>query len=162
MTVSEDTFRELMSQFATGVTVVTVSGDGPHGMTANAVSSVSLDPPLCLVCVDHETRLYERFDDGIEHFCVNILSAEQQDLGEHFAGMAQLEGSPFETRSSQVTDEGAPVFDDSLAYLACSIEAMHPAGDHDIVVGRVTDGELLDPSAEPLLFFQGEWAAFSD
>ena len=162
MTVSGDTFRELMGQFATGVTVVTVSGAEPHGMTANAVSSVSLDPPLCLVCVDHETQLYERLDGGTDHFCVNILSASQQDLGEHFAGMAQLDVSPFETHASQTTDEGDAIFDDSLAYLACSTEAMHPAGDHDIVVGRVTDGEMLDASATPLLFFQGEWATLPD
>ena len=157
MPIDGDTFRNLMGQFATGCTVVTIPGDEPHGMTANAFSSVSLDPPMCLVCVDHGTTLYDRFDGGTDRFCVNILSEDQRDLAEHFAGMAELDEAPFDDRSTIDIDGEPLAFGDSLGYAVCEVLASHPAGDHDIVVGEVTEGELLETDDDPLLFFRGAW-----
>jgi len=157
MSVDGDTFRRIMGNFATGCTVMTLPGEEPHGMTANAVSSVSLDPPLCLVCVDHETECYERLSGGTDSYCLNILAADQQGLGDHFADIDKLPEDPFETRSVRTEVTGAPIFENSLAYVDCTVEAAHRAGDHTIYVGRVEAGEILDDEAEPLLFFRGQW-----
>ncbi len=159
MTVDGDTLREVMGNFLTGVTVVTLPTEPPHGMTANAFSSVSLDPPLCLVCVDHGTQTYEHLTSGIDEFCVNVLTADQQHLGEHFAGMNELEESPFESESTRTEATGAPVFDEALAYLDCSVDAAHEAGDHTIYVGAVEATDVQVPDADPLGFFQGRWTS---
>ena len=157
MTVSPDRFRELTGTFATGCTVVTIEGDDLHGLTANAFSSVSLDPPLVLVCVDHDTKSYDLLErDDIEGFTINILSKAQQDLGNHFADIEQVDEDPFETRTVDA-DTYAPVFEENLAYLDCSLSAAHEAGDHTIYVGHVDSGDSLNPDAEPLAFYQGEW-----
>jgi flavin reductase (DIM6/NTAB) family NADH-FMN oxidoreductase RutF len=157
--VDGDTFRRIMGNFATGCTVLTLPGGPPHGMTANAVSSVSLDPPLCLVCVDHGTECYERLSGPADGYCLNILTEDQRDLGEYFADMVELDDDPFRTRPTRTEVTGAPVFEDSLAYLDCAVDAAHEAGDHTIYVGRVEAGEVLDGAGDPLLFFRGEWDA---
>jgi flavin reductase (DIM6/NTAB) family NADH-FMN oxidoreductase RutF len=156
MTLEADTFRQVMGNFATGVTVVVQPTDPPHGMTANAFSSVSLDPPLCLVCVDHGTECYAAFEDGVTEFAFSILAADQQDLGEHFADMRDLD-TPFETKETMTASTGTPIFAESLAYIDCTLEAAHPAGDHTIYVGHIEDAAVLNPEAEALTFFRGEW-----
>lgn len=160
--VDGDTFRRIMGNFATGCTVLTLPGTEPHGMTANAVSSVSLDPPLCLVCVDHGTECYERLSGGTDAYCLNILTEGQRDLGEFFADMIELDEDPFESRPVRTEATGAPVFENSLAYLDCSVEAAHEAGDHTIYVGRVEAGDVLDGGGDPLLFFRGSWDALAE
>jgi flavin reductase (DIM6/NTAB) family NADH-FMN oxidoreductase RutF len=164
MSVDGDTLRRIMGNFATGCTVMTLPGEDrePHGMTANAVSSVSLDPPLVLVCVDHGTECYERLSGGTDSYCLNILAADQQDLGDHFANIEELDADPFEARPTRTEATGAPVFEASLAYLDCSVDAAHRAGDHTIYVGRVEAAEALNPEAEPLLFFRGQWDEIAD
>lgn len=159
-----DTFRSVLGQFATGVTVVTLPTDPPHGITVNAFSSVSLDPPLVLVCIDHDTRAYELLegdgdgdDDGVDGFCVNVLTADQRELGEHFADIVDLDRDPFVDDPTRVEASGAPVFEESLAYVDCSVETRHEAGDHTIYVGRVETGEVLNGEATPVTFYDGEW-----
>lgn len=160
--LSSDEFRRVMGHFATGVTVATMPSDPVHGMTANAVSSVSLDPPLVLICVDHETESYELFaEDEIDGFCINILTADQQPLGEHFAGMAELDDDPFESRPTRTAESGAPIFTDSLAFLDCSRHSEHRAGDHTIYVGHVEAGESLNADAPPLTFYTGDWGTLA-
>jgi flavin reductase (DIM6/NTAB) family NADH-FMN oxidoreductase RutF len=155
MSVDGDRFRRIVGNFATGVTVLTLPE--PHGMTANAVSSVSLDPPLVLVCVDHGTECHELLAGGTDVYCLNILAADQRDLGEYYADMLDLEADPFESRPTRTATTGAPIFENAIGYLDCSIEAAHEAGDHTIYVGRVEAADLLDGDADPLLFFRGEW-----
>lgn len=162
MSLDPDEFRVVMGTFATGCTVVTLPGSPPHGMTANAFSSVSLDPPLCLVCVDHDTETYERLDSGTEEFCVNVLTADQRDLGEHFANMIQLDEDPFEDRPTTTKATAAPVFEDSIAYLDCTVDAAHPAGDHTIYVGAIQDAAVLHGEADPLTFFRGQWGTIAE
>lgn len=156
MPANPDLIREVMGNFATGCTVVTLPGDPPHGMTANAFSSVSLDPPLCLVCVDHGTTTYERLSEETDAFCVNVLSESQQDLAEHFAGMSELDGDPFDDRPTRTEETGAPIFESSLAYLDCTVDAEHPAGDHTIYVGKIEETEVFHDD-DPLTFFRGQW-----
>ena len=155
-----DVLRDAIGTFATGVTVVTFPSDPPHGLTANAVSSVSLDPPLVLVCIDHDTESYDLLEnEGVDGYCINVLAADQQHLGEYFARMTELEENPFEAEATRTAATGAPIFEDGLAYLDCEVWEAVPAGDHTIYVGEVQDLAVLDEDAEGLTFFRGEWGS---
>lgn len=147
-------FRDTLGRFPTGVAVVTATGpDGPAGLTTNAFASLSLDPPLVLVCFDHGSRTLGVVRDS-GRFAVNVLRAGQQDLAHLFAGKA-----PHPEKFAAVThtaDHGVPVLDDALAWVVCDLQALHPGGDHDIGVGAVTEmGEGRD--GDPLLFYKGEF-----
>jgi len=147
-------FRAVIGSFATGVTIVTADGsDGPAGMTTNAVSSVSLDPLLLLVCFDNDSRTLPAVR-AAGRFAVNVLRADQEDLAHVFASK-RIAREKFEAVTHTVA-HGVPVLDDALAWLACDLEALHPAGDHTIGIGRVTHLDD-DPAAEPLLFFRGQY-----
>lgn len=131
-------FRAVMSRFATGVTVMTchVAGE-PHGMTANAVSSVSLDPLLALVCVGHDTEMRTLVRDA-RAFALSILPAEAQVLSNHFADASRPSGlAQFETVQTHTAVTGAPLLVGSLGWLDCRVWKIHDGGDHDIVVGEV-------------------------
>lgn len=158
--VDADSFRQVLGNFATGVTVVTFPSDPLHGLTANAFSSVSLDPPLILVCVDHGTDSYELLTEGgIDSFCVNILSEGQQHLGEFFANMTELDEDPFEADPTTTAETGAPVFEESVAYIDCEVWDDFPAGDHTIYVGEVQSADVLNEEAPGLTFFRGRWGS---
>lgn len=160
--VDGDTFRQVLGSFATGVTVVTFPSDPPHGLTANAFSSVSLDPPLVLVCVDHDTESYSLLTEGgIKEFCVNILAEGQQHLGEYFANMRELDESPFDTEETSTAETGTPVFDESLAYIDCTVWDSHRAGDHTIYIGEVAEASILNPDTPALTFFRGQWGTLT-
>lgn len=155
-------FREVMGQFATGVTVVTLPGESPHGITVNAFASLSLDPPLVLVSLDHGTEAHRLLaDEAVNSYCVNILAWDQRHLAKHFAGMTDGDVDPFneEPTSAEVTD--APVFSESLAYVDCTLYDAVEAGDHTIYVGRAERAETLRPNADPLTFYQGNWGTIA-
>jgi 3,4-dihydroxy-2-butanone 4-phosphate synthase len=149
--------REVMGHFATGVSVVTAreSGGAPVGTTANAISSVSLDPPLLLACLarSSETLAAIRAEG---RFGINILSREQRHHSDRFARKGDA------VRSHEVEfddhDMGVPVLPDSLATVVCEVEAIHPAGDHEIVVGIAHHLEHREPGARPLLFYRGSYS----
>jgi len=157
--VDSDTFRQVMGNFAAGVTVVTLP-DPAHGITVNAFASVSLDPPLVLVCLDHDSEAFRRFEEGADRFCVNVLAADQRHLGEYFANMGDLETDPFETEATRTAATGAPVFEDAIAYLDCTVAASHEAGDHTIYVGSVEDAAIQRADAPALTYFRGGWGSF--
>jgi 3-hydroxy-9,10-secoandrosta-1,3,5(10)-triene-9,17-dione monooxygenase reductase component len=145
-------FRDTVGRFPTGVAVVTASGpDGPAGLTTNAFSSLSLDPPLVLVCFDHGSRTLAVVRES-RRFAVNVLRAGDDDLARLFAGKA-----PHPEKFAAVThtvDHGVPVLDSALAWLVCDLQALHPGGDHEIGVGAVTAmGD--DPAGQPLVFYGG-------
>lgn len=147
-------FRNAMGRFATGVAVITVGDDQQRGgMTVNSLTSLSLDPPLLLFCPKNESATLDLVK---EHgtFAVNLLSADQADLCGQFAG--KVEGDKFNgvaAHAGPVT--GTPLLDGSLASVECQLEAIHPGGDHAIVVGRVVGFETSQPQ-EPLLFWNGK------
>lgn len=145
-------FRDTLGAFPTGVAVVTATGDrGPAGLTTNAFSSLSLDPPLVLVCFDLGSRTLAVVRES-RRFAVNVLRAGQDDLARLFAGKA-----PHPEKFAAVThtaDHGVPVLDDALAWLVCDLEALHPGGDHEIGIGRVT-ALGHDPAGQPLVFHHG-------
>lgn len=157
--VNTDRFRTVMGNFATGVTVVTLP-EPYHGITVNCFASVSLQPPLVLVCIDEETETYMRFESGTESFCVNVLAGDQRHLGEHFAGIVD-HGDPFNEESIRIAETGAPVFDDTLAFLDCVTVDSLKSGDHTIYVGKPQAAEVLRPEASALTYFRGEWGTFS-
>jgi flavin reductase (DIM6/NTAB) family NADH-FMN oxidoreductase RutF len=156
--VDSDTFREVMGNFAAGVTVVTLP-DPDHGITVNAFASLSLDPTLVLVCIDHDTEAYERLSGDAGGYCVNLLAGDQRHLGEHFADIDALEDSPFDAEPTRREESGAAVFEQSLAYLDCSVTESFEAGDHTVYVGAVEAAEVLRPDAPALTFFRGEWGS---
>lgn len=160
MTVDAARFRHMMGQFATGVTVITVQqGDLMHGMTANAFTSLSLDPPMVLFCVGKTARM-ARLLEGADGFAINILAADQEELSRHFAGRKDQPESAIELlRRGPV----APLVPGSLGSISCTIEAMHGGGDHWIVVGHVVELHDADvrPVRQPLVFFNSRYATLS-
>lgn len=133
-----DRLREVMSRFATGVTVMTCRHEGePHGMTANAVSSVSLDPLLVLVCVERDTEM-RRLVHDTQAFALSILPASARDLSDHFAdGDRPFGSAQFADVATTTAVTGAPVLDAAVGWLDCRVWKVHDGGDHDIVVGEV-------------------------
>lgn len=143
--------RDACGAFATGVTVVTTVGpDGPLGITANSFSSLSLDPPLVLWAPACRSARYQAFAQA-QRFTIHILNAEQLDLAGDFA---QSGDAPFADHNWIDGPAGVPEFTGCAALLRCSLHAVHPGGDHAIVVGAVESLEH-DPNPHPLVFHAG-------
>ncbi|MDX1659471.1 MAG: flavin reductase family protein [Nitriliruptorales bacterium] len=157
--LTEDRFRAVMSRFATGVTVMTSCGEGlPHGMTANAVASLSLDPPLVLVCVERGTVMEEMVEtSGV--FALSFLPAGRKDLSEHFADPGRPVGDEqFEPVTTRTATSGAPVLDGAVGWVDCEVWATYDGGDHVIVVGQVVDlGRDSDEHA--LVYFRSAYGS---
>jgi flavin reductase (DIM6/NTAB) family NADH-FMN oxidoreductase RutF len=151
-------FRHAIGHFATGVTVVTSIGpDGvPVGTTANAVSSLSLDPPLILVCFDRASLTLEAVRSH-GAFAVNVLAAPQQHLSSNFARRG-LSAAWDEVRH-RPGSTGSPRLHGVLAVLECTVEHRLPGGDHEIVVGRVREVETAADGVAPLLYWRGAYAS---
>jgi flavin reductase (DIM6/NTAB) family NADH-FMN oxidoreductase RutF len=152
-------YREVMGSFATGVAIVTAHSDaGPAGLTTNAVTSLSLDPLLLLVCFDNGSRTLPIVEQA-GRFAVNVLRAGQEDLARVFASKRVAE-EKFESVTHTVA-HGVPVLDDALAWVACDLASVQAVGDHSIGIGRVTHVSSDDDPAganDPLLFFRGGFA----
>lgn len=145
--------RKIMGRFATGVTVVTTAGEGGMGgLTANAVASLSLDPPLVLVAVDKRAGSYPEIKTN-GCYAVNILAADQEEISRRFAtpGPKDFSGLAW---NAVVT--GAPVFAGTLGYVDCRLKEILPGGDHDIFVGEIVAGDARD-DGQPLLYFSGKY-----
>ncbi|MDQ7820904.1 MAG: flavin reductase family protein [Armatimonadota bacterium] len=143
-------FRTALGRFATGVTVVTASTPaGVHGMTANAFSSVSLNPPLVLVAVSRRARMHGHLL-AATHFGVSVLADHQEAHAWHFAGRPQAD-----LATAFVWRRAVPLLDGALAHLVCALEATHPGGDHTLFLGRVED--LWYRDGMPLVFFAGRF-----
>ena len=147
--------RQVLGHFCTGVTVVTsVDGAEPVGFACQSFSSLSLDPPLVLFCPSRSSTSWARIGRS-GHFCVNVLAQDQQDVSSAFGKPG---ASKFGGLGWHRSPNGAPVLDGVLTWVDCVIETVHEAGDHDVVVGRVT--ELGSPrDAAPLLFYRGSYTA---
>src|SRR5437660_924691 len=162
MTLNPAEFRKAMGAFATGVTIITVDLDSEvHGMTANAFTSVSLDPMLVLVCVDHSTRTHAHLH-AKKRFGINVLCEDQKAISEYYARpertheRAQEEaGASFER-----TAHGTPMLSGALAYLECRLHSAQDAGDHTIFIAEVED--VVIRRGEPLLFFRGKYRKVGD
>ena len=150
-------FRKALGQFSTGVTVVTVEHEPGkiHGMTANSFTSVSLDPLLILVCVDHRAKILPLLQKK-KQFGVSVLKTGQQAVSEYFArGVHSAEAEERLSIRYSRTASGLPVLEDTLLQLSCSTVASHLAGDHTILIAEVHDAKIHE--GEPLLYFRGEY-----
>jgi flavin reductase len=149
--------RDVLGRFATGITVVTSAGDTPHGMTANSFSSVSLDPPLVLVCVGREALMHDAILAS-EAFAVSMLGADQEGVARHFAsrgrpaGLAQFA----EVDWAPGPRSGAPLLAGALAWLECELSQVYEGGDHSIFLGRVL-GLGRSTGGGALLYYGGAY-----
>lgn len=149
--------RRAFGAFATGVTVVTVGGESPHGMTANSFTSVSLDPPLVLVCVGRNAVMHEALTAN-GHFAVSVLGAHQEAVARHFAdrrrplGQAQFDASKW--RPGPRT--GAPLIAGAMAHFECELWRSYDGGDHSIFIGNLLSLDRADDQ-DALLFLHGQF-----
>lgn len=154
-------FRRVLGHFPTGVTVVTAAdAEGPAGMAIGSFASVSLDPPLVMFCPARTSSSWARMKET-GSFCVNVLGDDQKDVCGVFAGKADDKFAGIDW-TTEVT--GSPVIPGSLAWIDCTVHAIHDGGDHDIVVGRV---EALataegDGVPGPLLFYKGGYGRYEE
>jgi flavin reductase (DIM6/NTAB) family NADH-FMN oxidoreductase RutF len=157
MTVDSSAFRAVMGRFATGVSVVT-SCDGPqrYGITVNAFCSVSLEPPLVLVCIDLTSKVHQIMrETGV--FAVNFLKEDQADLSACFASQTEERFQRFCSAASHVATTGAPILDEALGFVDCRVVNVFPGGDHAIFVGQV---EALGGTEDhPLLYYRSRYHA---
>ncbi len=158
MAIEKNELRRVMGHFATGVTVITSirSSGEMHGLTANAFTSVSLIPPLLLVCIDKKAESYPCFDES-KIFTVNVLASDQEALSRRFAVTG---GDKFEGVSYKVGANGAPILDGALAFLECKVTQKIDGGDHTIYVGEIEQAETKE--GKPLLFFRGGYRELGD
>jgi 3-hydroxy-9,10-secoandrosta-1,3,5(10)-triene-9,17-dione monooxygenase reductase component len=156
MPIASDQFRHVLSHLPTGVTVITAHGaGGPTGMAANSVTSVSLDPPLILLCPARSSTTWP----GIKatgRFCVNIMANHHEEATRQFArkNAERFIGIAYHDRPA------GPALDDAVGWLECEIREEHAAGDHTIVVANVLTIEAAEVGS-PLVFFRGQYGSFS-
>jgi 4-hydroxyphenylacetate 3-hydroxylase, reductase component len=158
MTFDVRAFRTALGSFPTGVAVITTTASAEHhlGITVNSFTSVSLDPPLVLWCVDKKSDRYHVFTRA-ESYTVSILGTEHQAVSSRLAkqGNHSLDGIAL-----RATELGPPALAEALAVFECAADAMHDAGDHAILIGKVVRFSLHEASA-PLVFFRGKYGALA-
>jgi flavin reductase len=149
--------RRIMGHFATGVTVVTTLHQGqPVGMTANAVASLSLSPPLVLVAVDKRAQM-DAYLNASDSFAVNMLTEAQEELSRRFARSGPKE---FGDISLAKGATGAPIFAEALAWVDCRLHSVLAGGDHDIFLGEIVAGDARD--GRPLMYYCGKYTHMAE
>lgn len=158
MTIDLQELRRVMGHFATGVTVVTTKDgeDTPFGLTANAFASLSLDPPLVLVCVDKAAQCYSCFQ-GSKIFAINVLGEGQEEISRRFAtkGAQKFNGIPWHKSES-----GLALLDGAIGHIECKVVYSYDGGDHTIYVGEVLRAKTT--GERPLIFFKGKYTRLPD
>lgn len=155
MSVSESEFRDALSRFASGVSVVTThdATGRRHGITVSAFCSVSLDPPLVLICIEKATASHYAFHES-SAFIVNILDSSQQDISEQFAAPA---ANKFADREFEAGIDNIPRLKAALASIECRIVTAHDGGDHTIFVGSVE--KVTTREGDPLVYFSHKYGS---
>lgn len=159
LSVTPASFRAVLAQFATGVGVMTSASAGvPHGMTVNALASVSLQPLLVLVCVERDSIMAGVVAEaGV--FGLSLLTADQRRLSDHFANPDRPEGDEqFTAVPYDTAETGAPLLEEALAWIDCRVWALHDGGDHVIVVGEVLALDFRE-DAEALVYFRSGYGS---
>ncbi len=156
--IDQARYRQVLGHFATGVTVVAArEEDGqPVGLAVGSFFSLSLDPALVGFCAGSNSTSWPRIKE-VGRFCVNVLAEDQEELCRVFASK---EPDKFTGIGWKPSGLGSPLLNDVLAWIDCTIDATHPAGDHEVVVGRVHELEVAR-EAEPLVFFRGGYASLA-
>ncbi len=162
MAVDPYEFRTIIGHFASGVTVITsAEGDRLHGMTANAVASLSLDPVMLLICVDRTAYS----NDSIRRagaFAVNVLGEHQEVVSRLFAKHTEPEAGSLRGQPYRIGVTGAPVLTDGVAYVECRVKEVLDGGDHSIFLGEVVDQGIVDADAKPLVFYRGGYHSLAN
>ena len=155
--ITQAEFRQVLGHFATGVTIVTTCDEDGHpkGFTANAFTSLSLNPPMVLICVDQKSQTHPVLQAPGAVFTVNILTQRQEALSRVFASKRE---DKFESVPYRIGLTGAPILDDVLAFLECRVVDRLASGDHTIIVGEVHDLGT-NTAGEALLYYRGNYAA---
>ncbi|HEY0607209.1 MAG TPA: flavin reductase family protein [Herpetosiphonaceae bacterium] len=150
MSIDQAEFRRIMGHFASGVTVVTVCREGTcHGITVSSFCSLSLEPPLVLICIDRRYTSHEKIQQS-EAFAINILAEDGEWLSRHFASR---DDDKFAKVGYHTGESGAPLLDEALATIECRLVDQFPGGDHTIFVGQVLAMSAQD-EGRPLLYFR--------
>jgi flavin reductase (DIM6/NTAB) family NADH-FMN oxidoreductase RutF len=148
-------FRSVIGHFASGVAVITsADGDSLHGMTANAISSLSLDPVLLLICVDKTAHTYQAVQAS-QAFAVNVLGEHQETLSRLFAKHDDSPPGTLRGQTFRKGQTGTPILTDCLAFLECRVVNMIDGGDHSIFLGEVVDEAVVNQDLAPLIFYRG-------
>ncbi len=156
MTLDAALFRQVMSRFASGVTVVTTSHAGElSGLTVSSFTSLSLEPRLALVCLDGRTRIHAAIA-AAQVFAINILASDQEALSRHFAGPQKHDWS---ATAHTLGLHGTPLLDGALATLECRLANTFPGGDHTIVVGEIEQANAADGA--PLVYYRAGYHAIT-
>jgi len=152
MPITPEAFRDALRHFPAGVTIVTIkAGEEVHGLTVSAFASVSPEPPLILICIDHRHYAYKLLEQEGATFAVNILRADQSGLSDRFA-YADSEDR-FAVGEWRTAVTGAPVLADALAWLDCTVYCHERAGTHTIYVGHVQASGVPSPDQPPLVWW---------
>jgi flavin reductase (DIM6/NTAB) family NADH-FMN oxidoreductase RutF len=153
MAISNDEFKVALGRYASGVTVVTTKDtDGKlHGLTVSAFNSVSMNPPLILVCISKKTGSYESFEES-KSFAVNILDESQIQISNHFASHSE---DKFSGQNYELNKNGLPILADCLANLECTLENSYDGGDHTIFVGKIEKATTQD--GKPLVYWKNNY-----
>jgi flavin reductase (DIM6/NTAB) family NADH-FMN oxidoreductase RutF len=152
MAIHSESFRDALRHFPSGVTIVTIkAGEQVHGLTVSAFASVSPEPPLILVAIDHRHHAYSLLERKEASFAVNILAEDQMDLSNRFAWVKDRDRFAKGNWGEAVT--GAPILVDALAWLDCSIYSRQPAGTHTIYIGLVQASSVSRPDEDPLVYW---------
>lgn len=151
-------FRQVLGHFCTGVTVITALVDQgePVGFACQSFTAVSLEPPLVLFCPSRTSATWPRIE-RVGHFCANVLTDDQRNLSRIFGVSAAPGADKFAGLRWSSCSSGAPVLEGALTWIGCTVQAVHEAGDHYVVIGRVTELGDCAPEA-PLLFYRGRYA----
>ncbi len=161
MAVDPFEFRSTIGHFATGVTVITsADGEQLHGMTANAVASLSLDPVMLLVCIDKTAHSHAAILAG-KSFVVNILGEHQEAVSRLFAKHIDAEPGSLRGQGHKRGETGAPILSDCLAFMECRLVQVIDGGDHSIFLGEVVS-ESVNEEMRPLVFYRGGYHSMSD
>ncbi len=154
MTVSSEQFRDVLRHFPSGVTIVTMrtaENPRPHGLTVSAFASISPDPPLIMIAIDHRSSAYPLLEKQGSVFAVNILGQEQMNLSNRFAWLKDQDRFTEGDWDTAVT--GAPILKDALAWLDCTIYERHRTGTHTIYIGEVQASQTPRPDQAPLIYW---------
>ncbi len=153
MAIDPQELRRVMGHFVTGVTVITTKDkEGkPFGLTANAFTSLSLNPPLVLICIDKSVQCYSCFEES-RLFAVNILSEDQEEISRRFAtkGIEKFAGIKW-----HLSERGLALLDEVMGYMECGVVQSYEGGDHTIYVGEILDAKAVGD--RPLIFFKGKY-----
>ena len=153
MSITDDTFKELMKRFASGVTLITFKNEEKYsGLTVSSFCSLSMNPPLILICIDKKIPSHKSLKNG-DSFGVNICTSEQGKLAWDFANSNIDKNELILSQNYRITDNKVPLLNDCLASMECTIKEAYEGGDHTIFVGQIENGDF-DEESDPLIYYK--------